>query len=87
MVDEKLVGEQIGKEICFAPADFVRDETGFAIGGVSPYGSIKKIPIYIDQDLLQYSEIWSAAGSHHAVFPIQPELLLETTGAQILQVA
>ena len=87
MVDENLVGDQIGEKIQFAPADFVRDETGFAIGGVSPYGLIKEVPIYIDQDLLNYSEIWAAAGSHHAVFCIQPEILVETTGARVLQVA
>ncbi len=86
-VDEKLVGESLGEEICFAPADFVREETGFAIGGVSPYGLIKEIPIYIDRDLLNYPEIWAAAGSGNAVFSIQPGLLVETTAARVIQVA
>ena len=86
-VDEKMVGAEIGEKIQFASAEFVRQETGFAIGGVSPFGLIKEIPIYIDQDLLKYSEIWAAAGSDHAIFCIQPELLLESTSARVIQVS
>jgi prolyl-tRNA editing enzyme YbaK/EbsC (Cys-tRNA(Pro) deacylase) len=85
-VDEKHVGAQLGEEIQFAPPNFVREETGFAIGGVSPYGLIKEIPIYIDRDLLDHSIIWAAAGSHHAVFSIQPQILIQTTGCQIISI-
>jgi len=85
-VDEKLVGAQLGEPIQFAPPNFVREETGFAIGGVSPYGLIKEIPIYIDRDLLDHSIIWAAAGSHHAVFSIQPQTLIDTTGAKVISV-
>ena len=85
-VHEKLVGAQIGEEIQFASPDFVREETGFAVGGVSPYGLIKEIPIYIDRDLLDHSIIWAAAGSHHAVFSIQPQTLIRTTGCQIISI-
>lgn len=85
-VDEKIVGAQLGEEIQFAPPDFVREETGFAIGGVSPYGLIKEIPIYIDRDLLDHSIIWAAAGSHHAVFSIQPQTLINTTEAKVISV-
>ena len=85
-VDEKLVGAQIGEQIQFAPAEFVREETGFAIGGVSPVGLKKEIPIYIDQDLLQYDLLWAAAGSHQAVFSIQPQVLVNSTGAVIIAV-
>ena len=85
-VDEKLVSAHLGEDIQFAPPDFVREETGFAIGGVSPYGLIKEIPIYIDRDLLDHSIIWAAAGSHHAVFSIQPQTLVSTTGCQIILV-
>ena len=85
-VDEKIAGVQIGKEIRFASPDFVREQTGFAIGGVSPYGLIREIPIYIDRDLLDHSIIWVAAGSHHAVIRIQPETLLQTTSCQVISV-
>ena len=85
-VDENLVGSQLGEEIQFAPADFVREETGFAIGGVSPYGLKNSIPIYIDQDLLEFTLIWAAAGSHHAVFSIEPQVLINSTGGQVITV-
>ena len=85
-VNEKIVGEQLGKEIQFAPPDFVREETGFAIGGVSPYGLRKEIPIFMDRDLLDHSIIWVAAGSHHAVFSIQPQILISTTDCQVITV-
>ena len=85
-VDENIVGTQLGMEIQFAPPDFVREETGFVIGGVSPYGLIKEIPIYIDRDLLDHSIVWVAAGSHHAVFSIQPQTLINTTGCQVITV-
>lgn len=85
-VDEKLVGSQIGEQIQFAPAEFVREKTGFAIGGVSPVGLKKEFPIYFDQDLLQYELIWAAAGSHQAVFSIQPQVLVNSTGAIIIAV-
>ena len=85
-VDEKLVSAQLGEDIQFAPPGFVREETGFAIGGVSPYGLIKEIPIYIDRDLLDYSIIWAAAGSHYAIFSIQPQILVSSTGCQVISV-
>ena len=85
-VDESHVGSHLGEEIQFATAAFVREETGFAIGGVSPYGLKKEIPIYIDRDLLDHSIIWAAAGSHHAGFSIQPQDLVNTTGGQVISV-
>lgn len=85
-VDENLVSARIGDKIRFADADFVRQHTGFAIGGVSPYGLLNDLPIYIDRDLLAHPLIWAAAGSSHAVFSIKPADLLETTGAQVVEV-
>jgi Cys-tRNA(Pro) deacylase len=85
-VDEDLVGQHLGQRINFANAEYVRQQTGFAIGGVSPYGLKKKVPIYIDRDLLVHPVIWAAAGSSHAVFSIQPADLVETTGGKIIDV-
>ena len=85
-VDENLVSKVIGDKIKFADADFVRQHTGFAIGGVSPYGLTEDLPIYIDRDLLEQPLIWAAAGSSHAVFSITPADLLETTGAAVVDV-
>ena len=79
-VDEKklkaLIGEPVGK----ADAEYVRENTGFAIGGVPPVGHKKKIKTYIDEDLFQYETIWAAAGTPHAVFRLNPNELLKITG-------
>lgn len=85
-VDEEHVGSLLGEKIHFADADFVRTETGFAIGGVSPYGLKKEIPIYIDKDLLQHKLVWAAAGSSHAVFSISPQDLAGTTHGEVISV-
>jgi prolyl-tRNA editing enzyme YbaK/EbsC (Cys-tRNA(Pro) deacylase) len=77
-----LVGEPVGK----ADADFVRQRTGFAIGGVPPLGHTEIIEAYIDQDLLQYAEIWAAAGTPHAVFRLTPQELVRITGGKVMQV-
>lgn len=85
-VNEKQVSKILGHAIHFATADIVRQETGFAIGGVSPYGLKKQIPIYIDQDLLQYQLVWAAAGSSFAVFSISPQDLVNTTQGTVIPV-
>jgi Cys-tRNA(Pro) deacylase len=85
-VDENFVSNNLGLKIQFAKADFVRQVTGFAIGGVSPFGLKKNIPIYLDKDLLQYQLIWAAAGSPSAVFSISPQDLVETTQGEVIPV-
>jgi prolyl-tRNA editing enzyme YbaK/EbsC (Cys-tRNA(Pro) deacylase) len=85
-VKEELVAGIIGEEISIASAEFVRNETGFSIGGVSPFGLIKRIPIFVDEDLLQYQTIWAAAGTPNAVFSISPDDLVSTTKGQIIKV-
>jgi len=85
-VNEKTVAEIVGEDIKFAPASFVREQTGFAIGGVSPFGLKKHINTYIDEDLLIYEVIWAAAGSHNAVFSISPDELVSSTGGKVISV-
>jgi prolyl-tRNA editing enzyme YbaK/EbsC (Cys-tRNA(Pro) deacylase) len=62
-VDEKKLSDRIGEPVLKADADFVRQQTGFAIGGVPPVGHAQPIAVFIDEDLLTYSEIWAAAGT------------------------
>jgi prolyl-tRNA editing enzyme YbaK/EbsC (Cys-tRNA(Pro) deacylase) len=76
---EALIGEPLGK----ADADFVREHTGFVIGGVPPVGHTERLETYIDEDLLQYGEIWAAAGTPHAVFRLTPADLVKMTGGQV----
>jgi prolyl-tRNA editing enzyme YbaK/EbsC (Cys-tRNA(Pro) deacylase) len=77
-----LICEMIGK----ADAEFVHQRTGFVIGGVPPVGHSEKLLTFIDQDLLQYAEIWAAAGTPNAVFRLTPEELVRMTGGQVVRV-
>lgn len=86
-VDEKKVSKLVGEKISRATADFVRDETGFAIGGIPPIGHHKKLITLIDEDLLQHHHIWAAAGTPHAVFRLTPEELVNMTGGQVVDLA
>lgn len=80
---ETLVNEPIGK----ADADLVREVTGYAIGGVPPFG-FEPLPLtFMDEDLNQYAEIWAAAGTPNAVFPLTPHELLNHTKARVVKVA
>jgi prolyl-tRNA editing enzyme YbaK/EbsC (Cys-tRNA(Pro) deacylase) len=82
-VDEKLVAAAVGDRIAKADAAFVRDKTGFAIGGVAPVGHTEKPVTLIDEDLLQHAEIWAAAGTPNSVFRLTPEALIAMTGGRV----
>ena len=79
---EAALGEAIGK----ADADFVREQTGFVIGGVPPVGHAQPPPTFIDEDLRQYEEIWAAAGTPFAVFRLKPAELEEIAPGRVLTV-
>jgi prolyl-tRNA editing enzyme YbaK/EbsC (Cys-tRNA(Pro) deacylase) len=66
-----------------ADADTVRAATGFAIGGVPPFGHLTKLPVYIDRDFQQFELIWAAAGTPNAVFAITPAELVRITGGVV----
>ncbi len=77
---EMLVGEKLVK----ADADFVRASTGYAIGGVPPLGHVKPVETYIDEDLLQFDEVWAAAGTPKSVFALKPHQLVQITGGRVI---
>ena len=83
-VDTDLVARNLGIEkLHRADADFVKEASGFSIGGVSPLGWISKPEIIlIDEALNDYDVVWAAAGHPHAVYPTSFAELLECTGAQ-----
>ena len=85
-VDENRVGELVGEAIRKASAEFVRQHTGFAIGGVPPLGHLEPIETYIDEDLLAKERIWAAAGAPRAVFQLAPSELVEMTGGKVARV-
>lgn len=85
-VDESLVSAAVGDRIAKADAAFVRDRTGFAIGGVAPVGHTEKPIIVIDEDLFQHGEIWAAAGTPNAVFRLTPAALAAMTDGRVIKV-
>ncbi|HZF32643.1 MAG TPA: YbaK/EbsC family protein [Candidatus Angelobacter sp.] len=85
-VDEQLVAVAVGDRIAKADAAFVRDRTGFAIGGVAPVGHTEKPVTLIDEDLLQHAEIWAAAGTPNSVFRLTPEALIAMTGGRVIAI-
>lgn len=82
-VDEKKIAQLIGEPIDRADADFVREKTGYAIGGVAPVGFECEIQPLIDQDLMNYDELWAAAGTPHSVFKLTPNDLIRISGGRI----
>jgi len=85
-VNEQRISEYAGEPIGRADADFVRAVTGFAIGGVPPVGHANKMETYLDEDFLQYSTIWAAAGTPNAIFELTPDALQKMTGGKIVEV-
>ena len=83
-INEKAVKEHIGEKLEKADADFVLEHTGFAIGGIPPIGHKTPITTLIDEDLMQYEEIWAAAGTPHAIFKLTPKILTEITQGNII---
>ena len=85
-VNEKTIARELGEKIKKADAEFVRESTGFAIGGVPPVGHPAPITTLIDEDLFQYKEVWSAAGTPNAVFPLTPHELERMTSGRVIPV-
>jgi len=86
-VDEKKAAAAIGEPIARADADFVRETTGFAIGGVPPVGHKTKPIVLVEESLLGFEQIWAAAGTPNAVFRLTPSDLVELTGGRTVAVA
>jgi prolyl-tRNA editing enzyme YbaK/EbsC (Cys-tRNA(Pro) deacylase) len=85
-VDEAKAAVALGEPIMRGDARFVRTVTGYAIGGVSPIGHLRKTVPFMDADLLQYETVWAAAGTPTAVFSVDPARLRDATGAAVIAV-
>lgn len=82
-VDTKLVAEKLGiAKLHRVDADYVKEKSGFSIGGVSPVGWINPSTILIDEALNDYEVVWAAAGHPHSVYPTTFAELVATTGAK-----
>ena len=83
-LDEKKLALAAGGLKCArVDADVVREATGFPIGGVPPFGHSTQLRVFIDPDLLQFAEVWAAAGTWNDVFGIAPQELVEASGGAL----
>ena len=86
-VDAGKVARHLGaRQVRRASADEVRQATGFAIGGVPPFGHTRKLTVLFDRDLLPFETVWAAGGTPNAVFPIDPQRLAEASGAVVADI-
>ncbi|MEK4714892.1 YbaK/EbsC family protein [Sporosarcina sp. FSL K6-5500] len=85
-IDEKLVAQTLNDKLGKADADFVRESTGFVIGGVPPLGHKNSVLTLIDEDLFKYETIWAAAGHPKAIFQLTPDELEKMTNGQVISV-
>jgi prolyl-tRNA editing enzyme YbaK/EbsC (Cys-tRNA(Pro) deacylase) len=85
-VNEKGVAAHLGEKLQRPDADAVRELTGFAVGGIPPFGHRERLATFMDRDLLQYEVVWAAAGTPSAVFPADPAKLRDATGAAVIDV-
>ena len=89
-VDESALAESFDADpddVTMADPDRIRDELGWSIGGVPPFCHDKPVPVVVDETLLEFETVWAAAGTPTAVFPIDPDRLLEFADATAASVA
>jgi prolyl-tRNA editing enzyme YbaK/EbsC (Cys-tRNA(Pro) deacylase) len=85
-VDEEKLAVLVAEPVAKADADYVRQRTGYAIGRVPPVGHVESLMCVIDEDLLQYEQIWAAAGTPRAVFRLTPADLQRITDGPVVSV-
>jgi prolyl-tRNA editing enzyme YbaK/EbsC (Cys-tRNA(Pro) deacylase) len=85
-VNENTISRILGETIVKADADFSRLKTGYVIGGIPPTGHNEQIITFIDEDLMNYEEIWAAAGTPRAVFKLTPPELQKMTSGRITSI-
>jgi len=83
-LDEGSLGAVAGSPVIKADAEVVRAATGYAIGGVPPFGHATDVPVFMDRDLLGYAVVWAAAGRPDSVFEIAPDRLRELSTATVV---
>ena len=85
-LDVKKVNAEFNFQLHKADAHFVREKSGYAIGGVPPVAHAFPMEVFIDRDLMEYDEIWAAAGTPNAVFHLKSNDLPHITGGRIIDV-
>lgn len=85
--EARLAAAAGGTEVLRATAEAVRRSTGFAIGGVPPFGHAAAMPCFVDEDLLGYDVVWAAAGTPRHVFPVAPSELVRAAGGTVCRLS
>ncbi|MCP3820430.1 YbaK/EbsC family protein [Streptomyces sp. A3M-1-3] len=86
-VDVEAVRRELGAgTVGRADADLVRETTGYAIGGVPPFGHRTRTRVLADRGLLDHEVVWAAAGTPHTVFPLEPKTLIAHAGGTLVDV-
>jgi Cys-tRNA(Pro) deacylase len=85
-VDETRLAERVGEPIAKADAAFVREHTGYAIGGVAPIGHPRTLRTFIDAELLRYDTIWAAGGMPNSIFALTPADLQHMTSGTVVDI-
>lgn len=83
-VDEAAVAGPVGEALERMPGKAVRAVTGFAIGGIPPFGHVTALEVFIDRDLLDHARVFAAAGTPHAIFEVEPKVLAAAVGARVI---
>ena len=84
--DEAKLEASIGERVERPDAAYVREVTGYAIGGIPPIGHPTPVRTVVDEDLLRFDEVWAAAGTPRAVFPVAPRALVDAAGGTLAAV-
>ncbi|HET7489075.1 MAG TPA: YbaK/EbsC family protein [Acidimicrobiales bacterium] len=88
LLDEgKLAAAAGGERAWREDAETVREATGFPVGGVPPFGHLEPLRVFVDADLLEYDEVWAAAGTPHVNFPAAPSALVRATAGVVCDLA
>ena len=82
-LDEGRLAAVAGSPVAKADAETARTATGYAIGGVPPFGHATEVPVFMDRDLLGHGVVWAAAGRPDSVFEISPDRLRELSDAEV----
>ncbi len=82
-VDERRISDLVSEPVGMADAAYVREKSGFSIGGVPPVGHAERPTTFVDEELLREEEVWAAAGHTHAVFGLHPAELVRISGGRV----
>jgi prolyl-tRNA editing enzyme YbaK/EbsC (Cys-tRNA(Pro) deacylase) len=85
-LNETGVAAILGEALTRPDADYVREVTGFAIGGVPPFAHASPMQVFVDEDLVRFETVWAAAGTPRAVFAVSPSALVKALGAKVIKV-